>query len=148
MTTFNEAKEGILTLFVTGWADRTAVTIDNEEFDTDSQKDTTGTGADSAWVRLAIRHNFGGQETIGSEGNRKFERRGNFIVSIYTACNNGTQEADNLVQGVLDILDGKRVPGTTVRFNNVIPTEIGVLPNDEDWYLTVVTGAFVYDEVK
>lgn len=147
MTTLNEAKEGILKHFVDGWADRTAIHIDNEQFDTTDQKEQVGSGDDSPWVDIRIRHTGANQESLGGPGNRKFQRLGQAVINIYTACDIGTQVADNLTQDVLDIFEGISIPDTTVRFNQVVPTEVGVL-NGTDWYLVVVTALFVYDEVK
>lgn len=145
MTTISQAREAVYAAFLTEWNNRTPVALDNEEFKVEDQINDT-TGEMTSWVRLTMRHLAGGPETLGGRGNVKYQRTGQVLAQIYTACNNGTLEADALMQTILDVYDGQRLTGTTVRFNGAVPLEEGV--PDGDWYRASVEVAFVYDETK
>jgi len=135
MTGFVAAKEAILDLFVTAWGVTTEITLDNE---------TLNNPADN-YVRLTIRHNDAAQETLGAVGNRKFTRLGSAFVQIFTPVDQGSQAADGFVATAMGIFEGVRISGTTVRFKDVIPREIGP---DGKWYQVNVQADFEYDETK
>lgn len=123
--------------FTTAWGTLTPVTLDNEEHDNND--------GIVPWVRVAIRHNAAGQETLGKVGNRKFMRGGSVFVQVYVLGNEGTSEADTLATTARNVFEGVSLAGTTVRFKDVIVRETG--PTDK-WYQTVVEAVFEYDETK
>lgn len=136
MTTESEAGEAIYKAFFDGWASATPATADNEEFDAKELPE---------WARLSIRHNLSTQETLGEAGARKYDRGGSIFIEIYTAINTGVKRTVELKRLARDIFEGKRLTGTTVRFNDVIPTEQGP---DGTWYRSTVEAIFVYTEIK
>ncbi len=136
MTTRGQAKQAIYLAFQTAWASETAFTFENENFDPPDE---------SPWVRLSVQHTDAGQETLGSAGNRNFERIGSVLVQIYTLLNAGTERSDELVEKAVEIFEGKEFAGTTVRFKDVAGRESG--PTGR-WYLAIVEADFVYIEKK
>lgn len=138
MTTMNAAVEAMYLTWDTGWASRTPYHFDNEEpgFDTKTA---------DAWARVTVRHNDGGQETLGRSGNRRFARRGSLFVQVFVKTNIGTDTLHGHAAAARDIFEGTRIAGTTVRFLDVIARETG--PSGK-WYQATVEAAFEYDEIK
>lgn len=146
MTTVNEATEAIYQR----WVDNTSLdsanyTFENEGFDPPPLED---------WARLVVRHQEGGQETLGASGNRIFERRGQVMIQIFTPAPDpssagapgGRAGLDALMQEAMTIFEGERVSGTTLRFTGVSdPREI---PSDGKWMGLVIGFPFVYTETK
>lgn len=134
MTSLNDARKAIYSLYVNGQGDFVPST--NLFFD-----NSPGTEPDTAWARLSVRHNFATQETLGTITNRKFERRGNVILNIFTPAGQGTSAADGYAETAQGIFEGTRISNTTVYFTDVIIREIGV---EDNWYNLVVDAGFVY----
>lgn len=142
MTTFSQATASIFSHFVTEWGVETPVSLDNEKDDlAQSQTHVVGT----EWVRLNVRHAFRSQTSMGGTGNRRFTSLGVAFVSIFTPIDAGRARADELVERVLTIFEGKTLSSSTVSFREVTPREI---PRDEGYYLVVVEANFEYQEVK
>lgn len=138
MTTMNQAVEAMYQAWDTGWASRTPYHFDNEEPGFDTKTATE-------WARVSVRHNDGGQETLGGPNNRRFARRGSVFVQVFVKTNTGTATMHGHAQAARAIFEGTRIAGTTVRFLDVIVRETGP---DGKWYQTVVEAQFEYDEIK
>lgn len=136
MTTLTAATETMYDLFLDAWGSTTSVTADNESFDPPDN---------ASWARISIRHNAGGQQTLGGVGDRKFFRRGSFFVQIYTTEGQGRNAGDILAAQARDVFEGVSITGTTVRFLDVIVRETGL---DGKWYQHVVEATFEYEETK
>ncbi|MCH9665878.1 MAG: DUF4128 domain-containing protein [Gammaproteobacteria bacterium] len=135
MTDLVSARREIYIGFRTLWGSTTPMAYDNETFD--------GQINGEPWIRLSVRHTVSAQDSLGSVGNRRYQREGNVFVQIFTASDSGTKRADELAQQARSILEGTRI--STIRFNDVQITEI---PSDGLWYNIVVEAAFRYDERK
>lgn len=135
-TTLNEAREAIYQAFVDGWGATTAYTFDNEKFTPPDQ---------TPWVRLTVRHQDAGQETLGGTGNRKFYRKGSVFIQVFVPTDDGTANADTYLALARSIFEGTRIAGTTVRFLDVIVRETGPA---KSLYEATVEAAFEYDEIK
>lgn len=137
MTTLAEANEAIAQRFLDTWAPTGyQSTLDNEKFDPPDNE---------PWARLAIRHLGSTQDTLGKQGNRKFERTGIAFVQVYVKADEGTKQSKELTQVVMDGFEGESITGTNVTFLDVIPRETGV---DRGWFQTVVEANFRYFELK
>ena len=136
MTTLNEAREAIYGLFVTGWADRTAYTFDNERFDPPN---------DAPWVRLTVRHTGSTQETLGPPGSRKFARTGSCFVQVFVPIDQGVAEADGLATVAREVFEGVSIAGTRLRFLDVVMRESGP---EKKWFGVVIEAGFEYDETR
>ena len=135
MTTISQAREAIYGRFNTNWGTTSPFQFDNENF----------TPPDKAWARLVVRHIGSSQETLGSSGNRKFERRAVVFIQIFTKADKGTSEADTLVRIARDIFEGINFSG--LRFLHGVIRETPE-PQDSKWYQVVVEIFFAYDETK
>lgn len=134
MTTINQAKDTILKAFATSWDSALCPYVgDNEDL----------TNPKAPWARIVVRHTAGGQETLGQEGNRKYNRIARVLIQIFTAKGKGTKQADGLAQSAINIFEGKTING--LYFYNGIAREVG---SDGEWYQIVVDITFNYDEIK
>ena len=138
MTTLAEAKQAILAAFVATWGSETPYTFDNEDFKPPKN---------DPWVRLVIRHEDSGQETLGPVGNRKFARRGRVLIQVFTDENKGTARSDELVVLARNAFEGVTLAGTTVRFHAVTTREVGS-NQDDKWFQAIVDAPFEYDETR
>ena len=137
MTTLIEAREAIYSAYANaGVIDSADLTFDNEAFDPPDTR---------SWARLSVRHTFMGQETLGPVGGRKFQRLGTAFVQIFTLSDQGLDAADSLADATVKVFEGVRLPGTTVRFLNVLARESGPYGK---WYQVVVEANFEYDETR
>lgn len=134
MTTINEAKETLLSYFNENWTE-TPIAYDN--------KNDKYASSSSPWVRAVVRMTSGGQESLGSEGNRIFRRQGLLIFQVFTLAGKGTETSDTLVQDILDLFDGKNVG--YVNIINGSPTYTGT---DGKWYQQNVQFTIIFDEIK
>lgn len=139
MTTIAEAREAIYLRFVTEWADRTPYTFENENY--------LPNRSDDAWVRLTVRHEDGGQETLGPVGSRKFSRVGRVLVQVFANPDEGLGRTDGLLQALREAFEGVTLVGTTVRFAGVTVREVGQ-PDDEHWFMSIMDAPFEYDETR
>ena len=135
MTTLNQARTAIYEEFQTVWGATTPFTFDNEKY----------TPPDTEWVRLTVRHTASTQDTLGAQGNRRFERIGSAFVQIFVPTDQGTTRADELATIARETFEGKSLTGTTIRFLDVIVRETGV---DGQFYVVVVEATFQYDETR
>jgi hypothetical protein len=138
MTTFEQARDDILTLFKTAWDTTTYPAV---------YEDTKGDrpASDTPFARPRIRHTTGGQASLsGGLGTSRFERIGFLLVAIYTPQGSGLTNAYSLAKIVADAFEGTASPNG-VWFRNVRINEIGP---DGDFFVTNVVVDFVYDEVK
>lgn len=136
MAGLNEARGAIYEAFEAGWGATSAFTLDNEKFDPP---------ADAVWARLAVRHVARAQETLGGEGNRKFESIGSAIVQCFGPLDKGVEGVDTLAEVAQGIFEGKTLLPENIHFTSSVVTEIG--PTD-DAYQINVESLFTYRETK
>lgn len=140
MTTLNQARDAVYKRFLAEWKDGaqplTPFCFDNETLNTEL-----------VWARCIVRSLPGGQETLGTTGNRKYKRRAFARVQIYTKPGSGTKQSDTLCQAAMTLFEGRSLLGTTVKFFDASPAEIGLV-DDNRWFLSTVTAYFDYEEVK
>ncbi|MCM1497283.1 MAG: hypothetical protein NC124_02340 [Clostridium sp.] len=135
MTTINEAKKLLQEYFIEKWDGRTPISYDNAN---DKLAETN-----KPWVRISVRTTAGGQESLGSPGNRMFRRQGFMYFQIFTRSGTKTETSDKLVQDILDIFDGVTVENILIRSGS--PTYTG---NDGKWYQQNVQFRIIFDEFK
>lgn len=132
----NDATEAISQRFIAAW-DASAVpfTMDNENF--------TPPDPVAAWIRLSIRFTVASQWTLGQPGNRKFQRKGLIIGSIFIPANAGRKQADQLAQTFKDIFEG-----TTFGPIEAYTANQKELGTDGLWFQVAVSVDFNYNELK
>ncbi len=131
-------KQAILNYFVSAWGATSPITLDNEDFDPETE------GGDE-WVRVSIREFASGQKTLGKITNRKFRRVGSVFVQVFTKeGEGGTQPSDTLAETARGILEGTNQVAGVCFFAATVRTQ----PPDDYWYRVVVEVEFSYDETK
>lgn len=135
MTTINEAKVLLQKYFIESWDNETPISYDNSN---DKYAD-----GNKPWVRISVRTTAGGQESLGSKGNRLFRRQGFIYFQVFTLAGTRTEKSDLLVQKILDIFDGVTVENILIRDGS--PTYTGV---DGKWYQQNVQFRIIFDEIK
>jgi len=141
MTTLNEAREALYKRFNDLWVDGlgdplTPFTFDNETF----EPPETG-----SWVRVAVRHLFSSQETLGKPGNRKFRRPGSLIIQLFTATETGMESIDTLSEKVRSIFEGITLVPEAIHLGTTTIRESGT---DGKWNQSTAETPFDYDETK
>ena len=136
MVAIADARNAIYTYFLANFTGVPAARIDaaNEEFDTP---------VGVPWVRLSVNHNFATQRSLGGAGQRKYDRGGTVFVQIFTPQNAGLNSADDIVQDVIDTLEGIHLQNNDIRLNTATPNEIGLT---DGWHLLLVSIDFEYTE--
>lgn len=140
MATEIEARKDLYLAFLS--AISPALPSERIQFDNQGFKEPEGV----SWVRMVVRHSEGRQQTVGSPGNRIFERRGNALVSIFTPAYLSTEESDRLSRIARGAFEGVRFPNTGIRINGVSQRETGIV--EDIWYQVVIDAEFVYTEKK
>lgn len=133
-TTLPGAVEILSAHFLTEWASRTLVALENENF------------SDQAlpWVRFSVQQTGGGQETQGPKPHRKYWRTFSAFVQVFTPADRGVAYGLGFAQQAQAILEGERLSDGVVLFDAVIRAQ----PDEPRWkvHLVEVEGAF--EEVK
>ncbi len=144
MTTQTEAFRDIASHFVTEWASRTPVFIDNG-----GEVGVAGISAEpdsGAWIHISSSMITSRQRTLGRKTNRKFRRDCVFTVIVRTDINSGTNESNMLVDACRIILEGERVgPNQDIVVNDVDAVRNGP---SEKWYIQTVLADFNFSEIK
>jgi hypothetical protein len=135
LTTILEAKNQIKKHFEDRWNNRTPIYWDNETTETVKKN--------IPWVRGSIRLAVGGQQTLGSPGNRMFNRYGYLIFQVFIPSNQKTQISDELVQAILDIFDGAEVGDV-----NIIKGSPTFVNFEKAWYQQNVQFNISFSEFK
>jgi hypothetical protein len=99
----------------------------------------------SAWAKISVLHQNGGQATLGEVGNRTFRREGLVIVEIHSPFGEGLANGDLLSKVALDAFEGNTTASGEIWFRNARLSEIG---QDGDWHISTVMVDFEYDEIK
>jgi hypothetical protein len=156
MTTIAQARDRIFEQFDTFWAaqviarsilaDVPYIVYQNVPFD--PEKDVKNWPQPHATVE--VQHVGGGIASLGGSS-RRFRREGFVAVEINTLkgdkdSQGGTILNDQLTQVAMDAFDGVHLTGN-IWFQDVFPVETG--PDDQgQFFRTVVTAEFTYDEIK
>ena len=111
------------------------------------------------WIRLAVRHQFKNQTTLGDTGNRKFSSAGLLLMQVFVPVETNTEEADRLALEAANLFDAKSVPAHdqydvpepmrillgNIEFEAASSNESGV---DGKWWGVLVEAPFSYETVK
>lgn len=110
-----------------------AVVFDNEVLDS---LDT--------WIRVSFVHTIRRQQTMGTEGGRKFESRGNISVQLFGPINVGVKQLATLADDVRAVYEGRRLAEELTTYAG--SSREG--PTDGRWAMRMVTIPFVYEELR
>ncbi len=111
------------------------IALDNQDFDPPDDE--------TPWVRLHIKFNDGGQDSLGKSGNRKFGRVGFVYIQVFTKKGGATNANDDLANNSLDVFDGERL-GDLWFFNGRIET----IGSGDVWYRQNVVIEFKFENIR
>lgn len=100
---------------------------------------------DTPWARMVVRHNAATQSTLGITGARQFDRLGSMLIQVFTPLREGTRRSADLIQTVVNGLEGTVIANTSICVNDVIPREVG--PVDK-WYQVTIEAEFRYTDIR
>ena len=146
MTTLAEARDALIGALRTGWLDDSTsapvpLLYDNVKGDPPEGEDAYGRAL--PFSRITMRHIVGGQTSMGSIGNRRFDSEGILTQQIFTAPGDGHTFGDELAQiskGILRALTSV----SSVWLTNIEVIEIGITGT---WFQVNVQATFHYEEV-
>ena len=93
------AYKAVLDAFVAAWGSTTPIALGNESIDEPG----------APWVRISMTENTSEQLTIGSTGNKIFERRASVRVQIFVPTDRGDGALLDLQQQARNVFEGKSV---------------------------------------
>jgi hypothetical protein len=145
LLTIAEARDEILLHFTTKWNAGTPP-IPLLLYD-DRHRDLP---TDAPYARIIVKHNTGGQATIGATvakgGNGvRFRQFGIVTAQVFTVSGDGLTASDDLVELALNAFEGEKTGLDRIEFRNARPNEIG---QDGPWFQTNVIAEFEYDRLK
>lgn len=135
--TFEQANDDIQKMITSAWS-TTGYPMFYESVQGERDEQT------EPFIRIWVRHTFGGQRTLGGQGSRIFERRGFVRIEVYSRITNGLQESYQLAKVASDAYEG-RSSDNGVWFRRVRISEMG---KDGIFNRTDVIVDFEYHEMK
>lgn len=138
MTTPAEARNLILQLYLDEFSGTFPIALPNQPFEPPEPAEGI------KWVQLDVRFTFGGQDTLGAVGKRKFTSGGLIIVQVRTPNGDATNTNDILAKQSLDLLD-------SIRLNSNLWTSGGrviTVGTDGEWYLQNVLIDLQFEETR
>jgi len=151
MPTIVEAAEAVVSRWLTRWVDGadplTPTVLENEAGAEPSLPAVTPTTAAdqiaASWVRLTVRSLLSTQETLGTAPNRRFIRKAQVVIQIFTPPNIGAAVALDLADRARAVFEGASFDGV-----HVYDTNVRELGTDGRWQQANVDAAFTYYEQK
>lgn len=151
--TVAEARDAIMATFRTAWLADGATSgipvkwpdVAQGEFPPKTQD---GNNDPTPWARIVVNHNpgAGGQGNLsGDTGQRRYERFGNVITSLFAATGDGMKTLDDMARVTMAAFEGVRHTATGVVFFRVRLQEVGP---DGSYTQVNVLADFEYDEVR
>jgi len=151
--TVSEARDAMMSTFRTAWlADAETLAIPVKWPDVAQgefpPKTQDADGNPTPWARIVVLHNpgAGGQGNLsGDTGQRRYERFGNVIISLFAGVGGGMAKLDEMTRVAMQAFEGVRHTATGVVFLRVRPQEVG---QDGTYTQVNVLADFEYDEVR
>lgn len=94
--------------FLTGWANRTPVQLENEVYKT----------PDTAWTRLSMIITRAEQTTLAPIGYRQFTYEGTLFAEVFTLLGAGSKMCAENLDFAVNILQGKKIDNPTIIFTD------------------------------
>lgn len=150
-TSINDAREALYQYFVAGWAAavaaeaaRQAVTLAAPPY---ALGDETMEPPDGIWVRLTVRHGPTDQETLGTCGNRNFDRAGRVFVQCFMTPGGDERTLDVCAEAARNLFEARTIGAPAIRFNAVEVSELGVIEGGR-WQAALAEAPFNYTTRK
>ena len=105
-----------------------------------------GEVSDSAdvYARISFVHTTRQQQTMGSEGARKWESRGYVFVQLFGAVNAGVKPLAELADDVRTVYEGRRLADELTTYAGSTRES----PSDGRWMIRTITIPFAYEELR
>jgi hypothetical protein len=156
-TTINEAREALYAHFLTNWNELVMVLLEawglslpvltGEPLVPYALGDETMDPPNGLWVRLTVRHGPTSQETLGTCGNRNFERTGRVFVQGFMTPGGDERTLDLCMEAARGVFEGRTVQPFNIRFNAVEVSELGVIEAGR-WQAALAEAPFDYTTRK
>jgi hypothetical protein len=108
--TEDQAFDLIMTQFMSSWNNATPVAHMNRTFRPEQHKE---------YAEISMDGQSGGQESMGAENNRRFEYRGQLVISVNVDMNKGMNRLNELSQLALTAFRGKDMGGIHILFGTI-----------------------------
>lgn len=92
---------------------------------------------ENTWVRLNIQNDLSNNVVVG---NKRVRNNGAVVISVFTRENQGTNDARDLVDQLVDVFNNQTVNG--ISFS---ATSVNTLPATNGWYSFVLTTDYYWD---
>lgn len=132
-----EARNAIFTRYLDEFSGQFDIALDNQPF----TPPEAGEGV--KWVRVNVQFNTGNQDSLGTEGNRKFVKRGFLFVQVFTPVGHATNDNDELAQDSLDLFDGERLGDLWFQDGRIV-----TIGPDGEWYQQNVVLELTFEAIK
>lgn len=146
-TSINDAREAIYQHFVANWASyvaaeaaRQSVTLAAPPY---ALGDETLDPPNGLWVRLTVRHGPTSQETLGTCGNRNFDRSAIAFVQGFMTPGGDERTLDVCMEAARNLFEGRTIAPIEARFNAVEVSELGVIEGGR-WQAALADAPFNY----
>lgn len=100
--------------------------------------------AADAWARVTFVHTVRAQVTMGTEGARKFESRGNIFVQLFGPVGVGVKQLAELADDVRKVYEGRRLHADLTTYAGSSRES----PSDGRWMQRTVVIPFTYEELR
>lgn len=143
------ARDAVNGAFYSHWVQAAAAAAGMDSFPkvefTGLEEDESLQRGNEPWARVTIKWAPGQGQTLAPVGSRRFDRRGNVTVQIFTPVGKrGLLQSDRLAKVAQDAFEAN-APAAGPWFRNVRLQDIGP---DGAWYQVNVVAEFTFDEVK
>jgi hypothetical protein len=115
----------------------TPVSLENEKYSPPTN---------TAWCRASVRHLTSAQTSLGKVTNRRFDYQALLIVQVYIPLDTGLELADQVVEALRSVFQGRRIAGTEIVFGTMTSQEIG--PTNDGWFQVNAEVPFNYQEIR
>jgi hypothetical protein len=144
MTTPTAARDELYGLVTTAWGDLGP--IDYEDVPRSQVDEPIPPATPTPWLRIQMRHTFGGVATLANhQGVKRHRRTGTFIVQVFVPLGGSLLDTEESAIVVVHALEDADITDPHVLLRNVRMNEIG---SEGHWFQTNVLADFEYDEVR
>jgi hypothetical protein len=156
-TSINDAREALYQHFLANWNELVLVTIQawglslpgltGNPLVPYALGDETINPPNSTWVRFTVRHGSTSQETLGTCGNRNFDRSGRVFMQGLSPPGGDERALDVVMEAARNMFEGRTIGAPAIRFNAVAVKELGVVENGR-WQAATAEAPFNYTTRK
>lgn len=146
--TYENIEDKLTACFLQEWGDTTPVVLKN-------QKAVDIEDGEEAWVRFSVLRTVSQQDSLGSNGNRRFVRMGRVYVQVFVRSGTITNRLNELCTKVINFYE--RAEMNPIRVQQIYQQDYvdgaalrdtSTTTGDGAWFGTLINIQFAFDEVK